>query len=128
MSIYGDDYDTRDGTCVRDYIHVTDLAQAHILAMEYLNNGGESNIFNLGNGVGFTVKEVIDTARKVTGHPIPAQTTPAGPATPPSWWRAARRPRPSWAGSPSTTTWRPLSPAPGSGTRAIPTATGSKKR
>ena len=76
MSIYGDDYDTRDGTCVRDYIHVTDLAQAHILAMEYLNNGGESNIFNLGNGVGFTVKEVIDTARKVTGHPIPAQTTP----------------------------------------------------
>ena len=76
VSIYGDDYDTRDGTCVRDYIHVTDLAQAHILAMEYLNNGGESNIFNLGNGVGFTVKEVIDTARKVTGHPIPAQTTP----------------------------------------------------
>ena len=61
---------------MRDYIHVTDLAQAHILAMEYLNNGGESNIFNLGNGVGFTVKEVIDTARKVTGHPIPAQTTP----------------------------------------------------
>lgn len=76
VSIYGDDYDTRDGTCVRDYIHVTDLAQAHILAMEYLNNGGESNIFNLGNGVGFTVKEVIDTARKVAGHPIPAQTTP----------------------------------------------------
>ena len=76
VSIYGDDYDTRDGTCVRDYIHVTDLAQAHILAMEYLNKDGESNIFNLGNGVGFTVKEVIDTARKVTGHPIPAQTTP----------------------------------------------------
>ena len=76
VSIYGDDYDTRDGTCVRDYIHVTDLAQAHILAMEYLQNGGESSIFNLGNGVGFTVKEVIDTARKVTGHPIPAQTTP----------------------------------------------------
>lgn len=76
VSIYGDDYDTRDGTCVRDYIHVTDLAQAHILAMEYLQNGGESSIFNLGNGVGFTVKEVIETARKVTGHAIPAQVTP----------------------------------------------------
>ena len=76
ISIFGDDYDTKDGTCIRDYIHVTDLAQAHILAMDYLMNGGESNIFNLGNGVGFTVKEVIDNARKVTGHPIPAKTTP----------------------------------------------------
>ena len=76
ISIFGDDYDTKDGTCIRDYIHVTDLAQAHILAMDYLMNGGESNMFNLGNGVGFTVKEVIDTAREVTGHPIPAKTTP----------------------------------------------------
>ena len=76
ISIFGDDYDTKDGTCIRDYIHVTDLAQAHILAMDYLMAGGESNIFNLGNGIGFTVKEVIDTARKVTGHPIPAKITP----------------------------------------------------
>ncbi len=76
ISIYGDDYPTHDGTCIRDYIHVTDLAQAHIRAVEYLMKGNESNIFNLGNGVGFTVKEVIDTARKVTGHPIPATTTP----------------------------------------------------
>ena len=76
VSIYGEDYDTRDGTCVRDYIHVTDLAQAHILAVEYLNRGGESDIFNLGNGVGFTVKEVIECARKVTGHPIPAISAP----------------------------------------------------
>ena len=75
ISIFGDDYDTKDGTCIRDYIHVTDLAQAHILAMDYLMKGGESNIFNLGNGVGFTVKEVIDTAREVTRHPIPAKTT-----------------------------------------------------
>ena len=73
ISIFGNDYDTKDGTCVRDYIHVNDLAQAHILAMEYLRNGNESNIFNLGNGVGFTVKEVVETARKVTGHPIPAK-------------------------------------------------------
>ena len=76
VSIYGEDYDTRDGTCVRDYIHVTDLAQAHILAVEDLNRGGESDIFNLGNGVGFTVKEVIECARKVTGQPIPAISAP----------------------------------------------------
>ncbi len=72
ISIYGTDYDTPNGTCIRDYIHVTDLAQAHILAVQYLNNGGESDIFNLGNGVGYSVREVIETARKVTGHPIPA--------------------------------------------------------
>ena len=72
ISIFGDDYPTKDGTCVRDYIHVTDLADAHILALKYLMNGGKSDVFNLGNGVGFTVKEVIETARKVTGKPIKA--------------------------------------------------------
>ena len=61
---------------MRDYIHVTDLAQAHILALDYLLAGGENNVFNLGNGVGFTVKEVVDVARKVTGHSIPAQVSP----------------------------------------------------
>ena len=76
VSIYGTDYDTPDGTCIRDYIHVTDLAEAHILAVEYLMNGGESNVFNLGNGVGYSVREVIETARKVTGHPIPAVEIP----------------------------------------------------
>lgn len=76
IAIFGEDYDTKDGTCVRDYIHVTDLAQAHILAVKYLAEGGESNIFNLGNGVGFTVKEVIDSARKVTGHEIKAVVSP----------------------------------------------------
>ena len=72
ITIFGDDYPTEDGTCIRDYIHVTDLAMAHILAMRYLRGGNPSNIFNLGNGVGFSVKEVIETARLVTGHPIPA--------------------------------------------------------
>lgn len=72
IGIFGDDYPTTDGTCVRDYIHVSDLADAHILALEYLNNGGKSDIFNLGNGIGFSVSEVVDTARKVTGHAIPA--------------------------------------------------------
>ena len=76
VSIYGTDYDTPDGTCIRDYIHVTDLAKAHILAVEYLMKGGESNVFNLGNGVGYSVREVIETARKVTGHPIPAVEIP----------------------------------------------------
>ena len=76
ISIFGDDYPTKDGTCIRDYIHVSDLAQAHILALDHLLQGGESDVFNLGNGVGFTVKEVIDVARAVTGHPIPAQIAP----------------------------------------------------
>ncbi|CDD62496.1 uDP-glucose 4-epimerase [Clostridium sp. CAG:505] len=73
ISIFGNDYPTPDGTCIRDYIHVTDLADAHILAVDYLLKGGQSDIFNLGNGVGFSVREVIETARKVTGHPIPAK-------------------------------------------------------
>ncbi|MDE7325520.1 MAG: UDP-glucose 4-epimerase GalE [Lachnospiraceae bacterium] len=72
ITIFGDDYPTPDGTCIRDYIHVTDLAMAHIQAVQYLRAGNTSNIFNLGNGVGFSVKEVIETARAVTGHPIPA--------------------------------------------------------
>ena len=70
ISIFCTDYNTKDGTCVRDYIHVTDLAQAHILAVQYLVNGGKSDIFNLGNGVGFTVKEVIEKAKEVTGKDI----------------------------------------------------------
>ena len=72
ITIYGDDYPTPDGTCISDYIHVTDLAMAHIQAVQYLRAGNPSNIFNLGNGVGFSVKEVIEAARAVTGHPIPA--------------------------------------------------------
>ena len=80
--IFGDDYPTKDGTCVRDYVHVSDLAQAHILALDSLLAGGESDVFNLGNGVGFTVREVIETARQVTGHPIPAQVAPRRPGDP----------------------------------------------
>ena len=76
ISIFGEDYPTKDGTCVRDYIHVCDLAQAHILALDYLLAGGKNDVFNLGNGVGFTVKEVIDVTRTVTGHPIPAEMSP----------------------------------------------------
>lgn len=71
ISIYGEDYPTKDGTCIRDYLHVSDLADAHILAVNKLRNGGESSIYNLGSGQGYTVKEMIEVARKVTGHPIP---------------------------------------------------------
>ena len=73
ISIFGNDYDTNDGTCIRDYIHVMDLASAHYKALEYLRKGNESNIFNLGNGNGYSVKEVIDVARRVTSHEIPAK-------------------------------------------------------
>ncbi len=74
ISIFGDDYPTPDGTCVRDYIHVSDLAQAHILALAALEQG--SRTYNLGNGQGFSVKQVIETAREITGHPIPIKITP----------------------------------------------------
>jgi len=70
--IFGDDYATDDGTCIRDYIHVMDLASAHFLALEYLRFDSSSEIFNLGNGNGYSVKEVIDVARKITGHEIPS--------------------------------------------------------
>lgn len=76
ISLFGDDYDTPDGTNVRDYIHVSDLADAHILALERLMDGGDSRTFNLGNGKGFSNKEVVEVARKVTGHPIPAEMAP----------------------------------------------------
>ena len=70
ISVYGTDYPTPDGTCIRDYIHVLDLADAHIKAVEYLEAGNESNIFNLGNGVGFSVKEMIEAAKEATGKEI----------------------------------------------------------
>lgn len=72
ISVFGDDYPTEDGTCIRDYIHVSDLADAHVLAVDRLRNGGDSAIYNLGNGTGFSVKQVIDIARQVTGRDIPA--------------------------------------------------------
>jgi UDP-glucose 4-epimerase len=78
IRVYGSDYATRDGTCVRDYIHVVDLAQAHILALRALDRGG-SRTYNLGNGQGYTVREVIDAARDVTGHPVPAVDAPRRP-------------------------------------------------
>jgi UDP-arabinose 4-epimerase len=71
IAVFGDDYDTPDGTCIRDYIHVTDLADAHVSALKYLEQDGETTQYNLGNGTGFSVKDVIDTAKQVTGKDIP---------------------------------------------------------
>ena len=84
LDIFGGDYPTPDGTCVRDYIHVCDLADAHIRALTYLEQGGQSDVFNLGNGVGFSNLQVVETARAVTGHPIPSSIEarrPGDPAT-----------------------------------------------
>ncbi|MBE1556312.1 UDP-glucose 4-epimerase GalE [Sporosarcina limicola] len=74
ITIFGEDYDTADGTCIRDYIHVEDLINAHLLALDYLTNGGKSDIFNLGSSQGFSVKEIIDAARTVTGREIPERS------------------------------------------------------
>jgi UDP-glucose 4-epimerase len=85
IRIYGDDYPTSDGTCIRDYIHVSDLAEAHLLALAALEGQPENQgplIYNLGNGQGFSVREVIESARRVTGHPIPAELHPRRPGDP----------------------------------------------
>ncbi len=84
VSIFGTDYPTPDGTCVRDYIHVADLAQAHVLGLEHLLQGGDSTLFNLGNGNGFSVKEVIDVAQQVTGREIPVVECDRRPGDPPA--------------------------------------------
>jgi len=83
ISIFGDDYATEDGTCIRDYIHVEDLAQAHRLALDYLLAGNASAAFNLGNGNGYSIREVIDAARRVTGRAFPVEAAPRRPGDPP---------------------------------------------
>lgn len=76
ITINGDDYPTADGTCIRDYIHVCDLASAHTLALKALLNGSDSMVYNLGNGTGYSIREVIEVCREVTGHPIPVKVGP----------------------------------------------------
>ncbi len=82
LSLFGTDYPTKDGTCVRDYIHVDDLIDAHILALDYLRSGNPSTAFNLGNGQGFSNREIIEAARRVTGHPIPVSEEARRPGDP----------------------------------------------
>ncbi|MBU0495213.1 MAG: UDP-glucose 4-epimerase GalE [Chloroflexi bacterium] len=90
ISVYGTDYPTPDGSCIRDYVHVLDLAQAHILALEALDTQ-EQLVYNLGNGQGFSVREVIEVCRRVTGHDIPAMETPRRPGDPPELVAGAER-------------------------------------
>lgn len=82
INIFGDDYQTKDGTCIRDYIHIADLTQAHLLALERLLNGFDGERYNLGNGDGYSVKEVIEVARQVTGKQIPAKIVERRPGDP----------------------------------------------
>ena len=100
VHIYGDDYDTPDGTCIRDYIHIVDLAEAHALALATEHSGA----FNLGNGNGYSVKEVVEAARQVTGCPIPAETAPRRPGDPPRLVASAEKAR-------NVLGWRPRFPA-----------------
>lgn len=76
LKVFGRDYDTPDGTCIRDYIHVDDLADAHLLALEYLWQGGASDAFNLGNGAGYSVQEVLDSVERVVGRKVPVEDAP----------------------------------------------------
>ena len=100
VEIFGTDYPTADGTCVRDYIHVSDLAQAHILGLRHLEAGGASAVFNLGNGNGFSVRQVLDTVERVTGRRVKATTAPRRPGDPPTLVGSGERAR-------RTLGWRP---------------------
>jgi len=82
IQIYGTDYPTQDGTCIRDYVHVCDLTQAHLLTLEYILRGGSSAVYNLGNNKGYSVREVVETARRITRHPIPAVEADRRPGDP----------------------------------------------
>jgi UDP-glucose 4-epimerase len=93
ISIFGTDYPTPDGTCIRDYIHVNDLADAHILGLEYLLKGRDSEVFNLGNGSGFSVREVIAAVEAVTGVPIPIEERDRRPGDPPNLIGASEKAR-----------------------------------
>jgi UDP-glucose 4-epimerase len=93
ITVFGTDYPTADGTCIRDYIHVADLADAHVLGLKYLQEGGATGAFNLGNGSGFSVREVIEMVEKVTGQPIPQQFGTRRPGDPAALIGSADRAR-----------------------------------
>ncbi len=101
IPLFGSDYPTPDGTCIRDYVHVSDLAEAHLLALEM--TASASGVFNLGNGRGFSNREVIETARKITGHPIPVREEPRRPGDPAALVASSQRAR-------EVLGWRPRHP------------------
>src|SRR5262249_46423012 len=115
VRLFGDDYPTPDGTCIRDYIHVTDLARAHMLALEACVPG-EHRVYNLGSGAGFSNLEVLGACREVTGRDIPCQLAPRPPGAPATgryWWHPPPASRPTWAGVPNGA-WPRWSRTPGS--------------
>ncbi len=120
LSIHGGDYDTPDGTCIRDYVHVCDLADAHVLAAKHLLAGGESLTANLGYGRGYSVREVIDAIERVTGEPVPHVVGPRRPGDPPQLFAEADRARSVLGWNPTRNdldlivehAWKTLTPAP----------------
>lgn len=100
LTVFGTDYDTPDGTCIRDYIHIVDLCEAHVLALQHLMSGGESRAYNLGNGQGYSVKEVIEVAERVAGKPVPVQYGPRRAGDPPRLVADASKIRKDWGWEP----------------------------
>lgn len=100
LKVFGTDYDTPDGTCVRDYIHVCDLAQAHLLAVRHLRQNGESRRYNLGNGVGFSIRELLETVYKVSGKVVPAEDAPRRPGDPARLIASSEKIRADWGWQP----------------------------
>lgn len=93
LQVFGTDYPTPDGTCIRDYIHVTDLADAHVRALTYLENGGATTAINLGTGSGFSIREILTAVERVLGNPVPHQVSPRRPGDPPSLVALAEKAR-----------------------------------
>ncbi|MGC2166031.1 MAG: UDP-glucose 4-epimerase GalE [Gallionella sp.] len=100
LTVFGTDYDTPDGTCIRDYIHIMDLCDAHVLALRHLISGGESRAYNLGNGQGYSVKEVIRVAESVSGKPVPVKYGARRAGDPPRLVADAAKIRGDWGWSP----------------------------
>jgi UDP-glucose 4-epimerase len=103
LKVFGTDWDTVDGTCVRDYIHVLDLADAHLVAVKHLRGNGDSRWYNLGNGVGFSVRQVLETVEKVGGKPVPAEDSPRRPGDPAKLIASSAKIRADWGWTPKFT-------------------------
>ncbi|WP_338825137.1 UDP-glucose 4-epimerase [Moorella humiferrea] len=120
LSVFGTDYPTPDGTCIRDYIHVDDLAAAHVLALEALEQGSPTATYNLGSGRGYSVLEVIKAAEKVTGKKVPYRVGPRRPGDPAVLVASAEKAMAELGCGRGILVWRKLSPLPRSGTATTP--------
>ena len=119
LALFGDDYPTPDGTCLRDYIHVQDLADAHLRALGRLEDGGASAAYNLGTGTPASVREILTSVERVTGRAVPHAVKPRREGDPPRCSRPTTKSSASWAGSRVSPIWMPLSTAPGNGAAGI---------